>query len=350
MAGTAAYHPHHFHLPAVNRAALRVGWPRRVAAVLMMAVGASFVAVTIVSNLYHVGPAFDRLTDGFRPAMTQQAIQTDRQDLAMLSTAATEIQTKMLPAMAQQLKLTPDQLNTMLNAQFPDVAAGLKAIPASTPAFENLVGTLDANRHNFASADAIPTKSLPATTVPWSFLAVGVIAAALGVIVWFTPRSSAVIATVVGAALIALPLMFGMLGKASDADKLNTNLKPVYNQQLINDANGALKTLSAMGTQMQTTMLPALAAQLKMQPAELQAFIGQNFPATATALKDMPTSLGRFQGLVATFDKHLSDWNTLKPVTFVPIVWLMLSGGAALFLLGAAGVFITWSRREARTS
>lgn len=349
MAGTAAFHPHlpHLHLPVVNRAALRIGWPRRMAAVLMIVVGAAFVAVTLVANLYRVGPAFDRLTDGFRPIMTEQSIQTAHADIAKLSAAGNEIQGKLMPALAQQLQLTPAELNAMMAKQYPDVAKGLQAVPVITPQFTALVDDLDGNRGVFASADAIPTKSLPAATVPWSLLAVGLIAVALGVVVWLKPKASAVIATVVGAAMIALPLMFGMLGKAGDADQLNSNLKPVYNQELITQAGGALAVLSAMGTQMQTEMVPALAQQLKMTPEQMNAFLGSGFPATAAAMKDLPAMQARFEGMVAAFDKHLGDFNTLKPVTFVPIVWLMLIGGAALFLLGAAGIVITRGRADA---
>ena len=73
MVGTASAHPHsHWHAPAISWATLRIGWPHRVAAGLMVLVGGAFVAVTLFANLYHVGPAFDRLTDGFRPVRTQQ--------------------------------------------------------------------------------------------------------------------------------------------------------------------------------------------------------------------------------------------------------------------------------------
>jgi hypothetical protein len=337
MAGTATFHPHVPHL-GITRAQLRVGWPRKLAAGLMVLIGAAFIAVTFAASLFHVGPAFDRLTDGFRPVMTQSALQTDRQDIAGLAAAGTEIQTKLMPALAQQLNVSPVQLNALMATQYPDVVAGLKALPTITPTFNGLVTTLDQQRPLFRSADAIPTKSLPATTVPWALLAVGIVIMGLGVFVWFTPRFSALIAAVLGAALIAMPLMFGMVHKATDADKLNANLKPVYTQQLITQADGALKTLSSMGSQMQTKMLPALATQLNMQPAQLQAFLEQNFPATATALADMPASLGRFQNLVGTFQKHLGDYNTLKPVSFEPIVWLMLGGGIALLGLGGAGL------------
>ncbi len=347
MVGIATSHLHP-HRRATAGAASRIGWPRRFAAGLMVLVGASFIAVTLSANLFHVGPAFDRLTDGFRPVMTQAAIQTDRQDIAALSAAGTEIQTKLLPALAQQLNMTPAQLSALMTTQYPAVTTGLSALPTITPTFNGLVTTLDQQRSLFRSADAIPTKNLPAATVPWSLFAVGIIIVGLGIFVWFTPRLSAVIATVLGAALIATPLALGMLHKASDADKLNANLKPVYTQQLITQANGAITTLSAMGTEMQTKMLPALATQLNMQPAQLQAFLDQNFPATAAALSGMPASLGRFQGLVGTFQQHLGDYKTLKPVSFVPIVWVMLVGGMALFVLGGAGILTTRTRSAVR--
>ena len=346
MVGTASAHPHsHWHAPAISWATLRIGWPHRVAAGLMVLVGGAFVAVTLFANLYHVGPAFDRLTDGFRPVMTQQSIQTDRQDLAGLAAAGTEIQSKLMPALAQQLNMSPTQLAAMMNQQYPAVATGLQALPTDTATFTGLINTLDQQRANFAAADAIPTSNLPATTVPWSLLAVGVIAIGLGVTVWFTPRPAAVIATVLGAALIAVPLSLNMVSKASAADSLNASLKPVYNQQLITQARSSLTTLAAMGTQMQSQMLPALATQLHMQPAQLTAMLQQDFPTTAAALNGMPASMARFNDMITRFDQQLDHYNVLKPVTFVPIVWLMISGGIALFVLGGAGLMITARHR-----
>jgi hypothetical protein len=332
------------HLPTLSRERLANGWPHRVAAGLLVLIGGGFVAVTLAANLFHVGPAFDRLTDDFRPVMTQQALQTDRQDIAALDAANTEIQNKMLPALAQQLGMTPAQFSTMMAEQYPDVTAGLAAVPQITPSFSSLVTTLDEQRPYFKAADAIPTTSVPATSVPWSLFVVGMLTAGLGVWVWFKPRGSAVAVTMVGAALIAVPLILSMPHKASYADTMNGNLKPVYTQQLITQANSSLTTLSAMGTEMQQRMLPDLATQLNMTPKQLNTFMTQNFPQTSAALAGLPQSLGRFQDLVATFDGRLSDYNTLKPVSFVPIVWFMIGGGGALFLLGGAGVVITNKR------
>ena len=334
--------PHsHTHGPAISREELAYGWPHRVAAALLVLIGVAFVAITLAANLFHVGPAFDRLTDDFRPVMTEQALQTDQQDIDSLAAASTEIQDKMLPALAAQLGMTPAEFSTMMAEQYPDVTAGLAAIPQITPSFSGLVSTLDEQRPYFEAADAIPTSSVPATSVPWSLFAVGLLSVGLGVWVWFKPRGSAVAVMVAGAALVAVPLILSMPHKASYADTMNENLKPVYTQQLITQADSSVATLSAMGTEMQQQMLPDLAAQLNMSPDELNAFMAQNFPDTTAALAVLPDSLGRFQTLVATFDGRLDDYNTLKPVSFVPIVWLMIGGGIALLLLGAAGVVVT---------
>lgn len=350
MAGTA--HPS-IHLPhvqrrldSVQRETLAHGWPQKAAAGFMVLIGIAFIAVTLSANLFRVGPAFDRMSDGFRPVMNQQTLQSYQKDINSLAAAGTEIQTKMLPALAAQMNMTPAQLQTMMGQQFKAVATGLQALPASTQQFTGLINTLDAQRPYFAAADAIPTKSVPSASVPWSFFFVGLITAALGVAVWFKPHVSAYVATGLGVLLVAAPLVLTMPHKADYADQLNANLKPVYTQQLITGAKASLTTMSAMGTEFQTKMMPALATQLHMQPAALGQMMQQNFPTTAAALNSMPTSLARFQNLVAVFDKHLADYNTLKPVSFVPIVRVMVGGGIVLFVLGAAGMFFTRSRRE----
>lgn len=340
MAATPTAHVH-LHRPAISRQKLAFGWPHRAAAGLLMLVGAGFVAVTLASNLFQVGPAFDRLTDDFRPIMTERALQTDQQDIDTLAAAGTEIQTQMLPSLAQQLGVSADEFAATMATEYPDVTAGLAAVPEITPSFTSLVTMLDEQRPYFAAADAIPTESVPATSVPWSLFAVGLLSVGLGVWVWFRPSGSAIAVTVAGALLIGTPLALDMPHKASYADTMNENLKPVYNQELISQSTASLTTLGAMGAEMQQSMMPDLAAQLGMSSEELNTYFAANFPATTAALAELPASLGRFQNLVAVFDQRLDDYETMEPVSFEPIVWFMISGGAALFLLGGAGIVIT---------
>ena len=322
------------HASARHQVHLPVAGPRRTVAALVFLVGAVLVGTTIVNNLFKVGPSFEGLIDDFRPHLSSAQIATARADIAQLGAAGAEIQTTMIPAMAEQLGMTPAQFSAYVAAKYPQVASGMQSLPQITTTFNGLIGTLDQQRPLFRSADAIPTKDLPATTVPWGLLAAGVLTMAVGAVVWFSPRPGAVLALVLGALLVVASLVMSLPQKASDADKLNRNLKPVYTAAMLTEAHGALATVSAMGGELQNTMLPALATQLKMEPAQLQQFLGQNFPATAAALQSMPASMGRFQALVFAFDDNLSNYNTLKPVEFVPIIWTLLIAGAVTAALG----------------
>ena len=322
----------------------RSGPMSKVAALLVMLVGAGLVATTLISNLFAVGPAFENLIGDFRPALTQSSINTARTDIAGLSAVQQEFTTKLAPALSQQLKMTPEQFNGFVSKNFPAVAAGMGALPTAVPTFNGLINTLDKQRPLFASADAIPTSSLPATTVPWGMLGAGILVLLIGLAMLRSPKAGGAVALVVGLLLVLLPLALSLPGKAADADQLNANLKPVYTQALVDNATGALATIGAMGTEMKTTMLPALATQLKMSPEQLQTFLGANFPATAAALQTMPASMERFNGLVKVFDNNLGNYGTLKPVGLERLIWIMMGAGGLIAVLG--GLTVVTARKK----
>ncbi len=308
-----------------------------------MLIGAGLVAITLISNLFAVGPAFENLITDFRPALTQSSIDIARNDIAGLSAVQTEFTAKLAPALSRQLKMTPTQFNGFISQNFPAVALGMSALPSAVPTFNGLINTLDQQRPLFASADAIPTKSLPATTVPWMMFGAGLLVFLIGLSMLRSPKAGAAAAIVVGLLLLVVPIALSLPTKAADADQLNANLKPIYTQTLVTNATGALATIGAMGNQMQTKMLPALATQLKMTPQQLQAFLGSNFPATAQALQTMPASMERFNALVKVFDKNLTNYNTLKPVGLAKLIWtLMIAGG----LVTTLGVIVSVKRRQ----
>lgn len=315
-----------------------------VAATLIMLLGAGLVVVTFASHLFAVGSAFEHLMTDFRPHLTQASIDTARSDIAGLSAVQTEFSTKLAPALMQQMQLTPDQFNGFVTQNFPAVAKGMAALPVAVPTFTGLINTLDQQRPLFASADAIPTKSLPATTVPWGMLGAGILLILIGLVTLRWRKVGSVAALVVGLALVVVPIVLSLPGKTADADQLNANLKPVYTQTLVQNAAGTLAVVGAMGVEMQTKLVPALAAQLKMSPTQLQAYLGSNFPATAQALQAMPASLGRFDGLVKAFDANLGNYNTLKPAHLKRLIVILMVAGALAAGIGA--LTLVAKRRE----
>ena len=322
-------------------------WQRKVAGVIVALVGVVFLGSVIVNDLFSVGPAFERMSDGFRPAMQPEPIAALKQDLAGLQAVSDEFGTTAVPTISQALQMTPEDFMTFMGTEFPDVATGVEQLPAIVSSFEGVIGTLEAEQERFADADAIPTSSLPATTVPWGLAVAGVLLLVIGGVMVLRPgKAIAIAAVIVGALLVAAPLLMSLPGKAASADTMNENLEPVYTAEMLEGATQSLTVVGAMGTQMTQEMLPALGQQLGMDEAALQSFLQENLPAMAGAMAAMPDAMGRFSQTVETFQAHLDDYDTLKPVAFVPIVWTMIIGGAVALLAGLWGLVGARAPRE----
>jgi hypothetical protein len=322
-------------------------WQRKTAGAIVALVGVVLIGSILVNDLFTVGPAFEDMSDGFRPVMTEEAIATLEQDLQGMQAAGEEFQTAGVPMFSEALGMSPEEFTAFMQEQYPDVAAGMEQMPAIVESFGGVLSTLEAELENFASADAIPTTSLPATTIPWAMLVAGVVLIVLGILIAVTRgRTTPIIAMVVGALLVVVPFVLSLPTKAANADQMNEDLKPVYTAELIAGAQEGLAVVGAMGTQMTEEMLPALGAQLGMDEAALQAFLGENTPAMAGVIQAMPEAMGRFTELVGTFDTHLEDYLILTEVAFVPIVWTIIVGGA-IALAGALWALFALRRTPA---
>ena len=320
--------------PTTSTAFGSVSIPRKVSGGIVTIIGIAFLVITMMNNLFQVGPAFEEMIDDFRPVITDESLAVAREDIAGLEAVGVEFQTLVAPGMAQALGMSPEEFTGLVESQYPAVAAGMAALPEITASFNGLVDTLDSQQELFASADAIPTENLPATTVPWIVAVSGVLAIGVGIMMFKPGKLWAILAVALGAGLVIVTFALSLPQKAADADELNSNLTPIYTQELIDGATGSLVLIGAMGQQMETEMLPDLAAQLGMSQDELNAFLGQNFPATAAAMESMPDALQRFEAFVGVFATNLANYATIQPVAFVPIIWSLVIGGVLMVLMG----------------
>ncbi len=311
-----------------------VSLPRKISGGVVVLVGIIFIVVTVMNNLFAVGPAFEEMITDFRPLLSEESLDTARADIAVLDAAGQEFQTAVAPGMAQALGMTPEEFGGMVQSNYPAVAQGMQALPDITGTFSGLIDTLDSQQELFASADAIPSDDIPATTVPWIITISGLLAIAAGVMLFMPGKLWGILAAVLGAALLIATFALNLPQKAADADELNDNLTPIYTQELIDGATASLGVIGAMGEEMQTKMLPDLAAQLGMTGDELNAFMGENFPATAQAMQSMPESLPRFEAFVGIFAENLDNYETIQPVSFTPIIWMMVIGGVLILIAG----------------
>lgn len=321
-----------------------------IAASGVLVAGIAIVVVGLMNGLFTVAPAFENLTDGFRDTvMSDQAIVATRADIAALSAVNTEMSEKVVPTLSAQLGMDQAAFKGFLATQYPAVAAGTAALPGIVGEFDGVVGLIESQQANFQSADALPTSGIPATTLPWMILGIGLVGIAVGVWMFFGRRPAAWTAVVVGGVVVATTLSLSFIGKSSAADAMNDAFRPVYTAQLVEQSTGALQTVAAMGTEMQTGLIPGLAEALGMTVPEVQAFVASEFPATAAALQSLPAAMGRFQTTVGVFAAQLDNYDTIKDTALTPLAWTILLGGVVMALFGAFGLFAPTSQVAERS-
>lgn len=306
---------------------------KRLPAFGILAMGVIVLVVLFASNLFTVGTAFEELTDDFRPMFSDEAIAAAQADVAGLGAVSDEFNSQLAPALAEQLQMSPEEFKAHLGTNFPAVAAGIGALPEIVPEFTDVVGLIADQQSNFESADSIPTSSLPVSTVPWIVLLIGIGAVVVAILILGKTRQAWLIAVGFGVLVVIFSLALSFLSKSGAADDMNEAFRPVYDQELISDSAQAIGVVGAMGEEMQTKMLPALAAQLGLGEAEMAGFLGQ-FPATFAALEGLGDSLGRFQSMVTAFDSQLDNYNTIKDTALYPIALIVLIAGLMVIVCG----------------
>ncbi|MGH9042112.1 MAG: hypothetical protein ACRDZ3_17980 [Acidimicrobiia bacterium] len=165
-----------FLLPGLALAAaaalglLRPARFRTVALGVAATVGVVLIVAPLALSVPKKTQAVDNLTNAFRPAFSAEGARTSRAHMDTVQSMADELTGKALPALAAQLKVTPDQLAKSLAANFPAVATGVDRLGTILPRFQALVAGVERNGSNFTLADSIPTGSTPTTLLHWLFV------------------------------------------------------------------------------------------------------------------------------------------------------------------------------------
>jgi hypothetical protein len=316
---------------------------KRIALGLVLAVGSFWLISTFALGYPGKTQAIDNLTNSFRPAFTDTGLRQTSQDIATVNSFAGEFQNKAVPALATQLNVTPEQLVGTLGQQFPDVGNGLQQLPTILPYFNQLVDGLEAQQGNFQQADAIPTNSVPATSVHWLFVILGGVAIALAAVGLSRPRLAdrmQGLAGVTGVAVIAVTFVLSVPTKAQGVDDLTNAFRPLFTSQGAEQTRAHLETVKSMNSQLGAEAVPGLAALLKITPEQLGASMQQNFPDVAAGLAQMPQILQRFEGLVSKIEANVANFQKADTVpsqgTPTTLLQAQLAAPAGLLILAAA--------------
>jgi hypothetical protein len=170
---------------------------------------------------------------------------------------------------------------------------------------------------------------------------------------------------IIGVALIVLPFAISLPSKASAGQTMMDNFHPImqpasvaktvnyYNQTFTPLRPVAIGGVAAAGEVPQ--LVGALSKTLHMTPAQLQQFLGNNFPAVAGLLgslpkltpvfTNVPPGLDHYLPLVRTMQNNVSNYAKIDSLpNFRLFTWFFVVPGVLLVLL--AGWPLVAGRRE----
>jgi multisubunit Na+/H+ antiporter MnhB subunit len=143
-------------------------------AVAIGIVALAMIAVPLALNLPSKAAAADRIVKVGDASLSRKAADTATATVALLDKLVPEVQTKVVPALADRLHTTPEKLGATIADNYPGVAKGLADWPKISPTAAQLATDQRASVHEAAAMDGLPFKALP-----WFVIAPGILLALL---------------------------------------------------------------------------------------------------------------------------------------------------------------------------
>lgn len=166
----------------------------------------------------------------------------------------------------------------------------------------------------------------------------------------------------IGIALIVMPFVISLPSRASAGQKMIDAFHPImqpasvnttvnyYNQTFVPLGSVATGAVQAAGEAPQ--LIAALASQLHMTPAQVQQFLGANFPAMAALLgglaqlspvfKNVPPGLAHYKPLVNTMQANVGNYAKIDSLpNFNLFTWFFVIPGILLVLLAAGALVLS---------
>jgi hypothetical protein len=228
------------------------------------------------------------------------------------------------------------------------VSAAVTGLPPLVAFVSPVNAQLQLLHPQFAAVDSLPFLGLPLTTIPWILLAAGV--ALLGLGVWLVrsaDRRPVVCAAVLGAGMVAIPLALSYPAKASDAKRIVTVGHVALSPAAVAGATKATQLIDGLVSQVNASMIPALANRLGVSPGQLKSTIAQDYPTVAKGLAAWPSIKPGAIHLVALQRSSVADAANMR-LNFKALPWYILGPGIALLI--AALLALVVDRPDGRGS
>jgi hypothetical protein len=314
---------------------------RKLLATAAVICGLGLVTVPFALSLFERAPAGERITNRFRHTLSVHGLHDLAANFGTMGALVDAFDNRAAPALAAQLRMTPAEFQAYVGDNFPAVAAGVKGIPPLVAFVTPVAAQLEALHPQFAAVDSLPFLGLPLSTVPWILVLLAGGLVVLGALVLAAPgRAPVLLASGVGLAMIILPLALSYPQKASDARRVAAVGRVALSPKAAAGAQQANRLIDGLVTQVQTQMLPALAARLHETPAALDGTIAADFPAVTRGLAAWARIKPGAFALVRRQVASVHDAAELNGLDFAPLPWLIIGPGIALLLLGGAAAVV----------
>ena len=317
------------------------------------AIGAFLIVLPLATSLPGKSDASGTMMTAFRPQMSDTALAQGGADQQTMAAMAQQLNGEMMPALAAQMHMTPQQLTAYLSAHFPATAKGMATLPAMLPYFADLQATMQSQQANYQQADQIPTGFLPPTTMTVLFVVPGSLLLLAGLFGLYRParrRAALAAASVVALLTVVGLLSVSMYSKAAAADDMTTAFRPVFAAQSVQQARAYTNTAQAMSDEFTTATLPGLATALHMTPVQMTAMMAHSYPAVAGGVSQLPQIMQRMQTATALIENNAGNYEQSasipwSPGSMVTMFWFMMVPALLALAIGAGAMAITYTRR-----
>jgi len=140
----------------------------RVLSILILIVGVALLVAPVGYKMFDRAPAGADMMKDFEPVLTRPNVTTFQGHMQTFGGMQADMN-KMMPAFAQPMGVSENQLSQMMQQQFPGVANGMGQMDMMGQDFSTVISVMDRNVDNYQKANQLPMRNMP-----WFFVIAGV--------------------------------------------------------------------------------------------------------------------------------------------------------------------------------
>src|SRR6185295_9389990 len=132
----------------------------RIVFVITLGVGIYLMVVPFALSLFSRTADAEKLSDYYRPLMSEAGLRVQRTNLGLVNAAGTEFYGVALPELRTQLSMDEAQFDAFVREGFPHVAAFLERAPEVVKYLNPALKAVIAQGDSFHDADQFPFENL----------------------------------------------------------------------------------------------------------------------------------------------------------------------------------------------